>query len=131
MQPGTTLDYMYPNESDPPMNYEVVSGKITYWDAEVLGPQPTEQQLQDAWLPALKAQKEAELIRAADAEEKTIWTAEIEFKYVLIRRIMGQTISASQQQKAQAVLAIFTKLETKVGQVRVATTEAEVQVISW
>jgi hypothetical protein len=82
-------------------------------------------------LAEAKAKKEAELILAADAEEKAVWTAEIEFKYVLVKRAMGQAISAPQQQKAQAVLDIFAKLEQKIPQVAEAKTVAEVEAVNW
>lgn len=128
-----TILYLHP-DAKPNEDFEVVnhpdgSQEITAWGLGA--PRPTQSELEAAWIPALKEQKERELIRAADAEEKAVWTAEIEFKYVLIRRMMGQTISASQQEKAKAVLAIFVKLEEKIAQVQAATTEAGVEAVNW
>ncbi len=126
------LEYLFPG-AVPDLDYEIRDEGggpyIAWW--ELPEPEPTQAELEAAWIPALKEQKERELILAADVEEKAIWTAEIEFKYVLIRRMMGQTISASQQEKAKAVLAIFVKLEEKITQVRQAMTEAELEAVKW
>lgn len=54
---------------DPPGSAQ----RLVYWHEEKLGPRPTEAQLRDAWLPALKAQKIAEIrSRAAEEAEKVL-----------------------------------------------------------
>lgn len=133
MNIGLAIQHLYPNSDG---DYEVFTRtdgvqEISRWNEAALGPRPTDQQLQDAYLPALKEQKEAELILAADADFQAIFVAQIEMQYIIIRRMMGQTISAPQQQKARDALALFEVLEGKIRQVRQATTVEEVEAISW
>lgn len=104
---------------------------IVRWNEERLGPRPTDQQIQDAWIPALKAQKEADLIRAANADYEAIFVAPIEKDYILIRRVANLQITAAHQQKMADARAVFEALEAKIRSVRQATTEAEVEAVTW
>lgn len=129
MQLGMTLGYMYPYEPVPPMNYEVVSGGITYWNAAVLGPRPTEQQLQDAWLPALKTQKRLEIRRAAFTEQDTYLAPGYEDRDYI--HIILAAVQNKPDPRQAALLNIKTKLDSKLAEINAATTEAEVEAVTW
>lgn len=73
MEIGLILAHRYPAEPMPPVNYEVradVEGNlfISYWDAAVLGPQPTDTQLRSWWIEAEKWNIRKQLAAIADAE---------------------------------------------------------------
>jgi hypothetical protein len=96
-------------------DYSVADNALTHWDEATLGPRPTEQQLRDAWLPALKAQKVAEMHRAFEAECKrdfgSPWLAIVEVPPGLRTKAM--------------------KLRDLEKRIAAATTEEEIRAVKW
>lgn len=72
MEIGLILAHRYPNEPVPPVNYEVLNGQITRWNAAVLGPQPTNEQLRSWWLDAEKWNQRKQIALAADRDYEAL-----------------------------------------------------------
>lgn len=71
MEIGLILAHRYPTEPVPPVNYEVRADAdgnqfVSYWNAAVLGPQPTNEQLRSWWLEAEKWNRRKLLAEAYD-----------------------------------------------------------------
>lgn len=99
-------------------------------------PQPTAQEIADAELPMAKLEKRDELILAADADYRGIFTrdgryVELEKDYIFIRAIMGLALSAGQRAQRDSMRAVIEKLQQKLQQANSATSVAEVEAVSW
>lgn len=73
MEVGLILAHRYPDEGQPPQNYEVrvnADGEqyISYWNSAVLGQQPSVQTLRSWWLDAEKWGRRLELAKSVDRQ---------------------------------------------------------------
>jgi hypothetical protein len=121
MQRGTVLAYLYPGP-DPPVDYDVSNGEIVRWNEATLGPRPTEAQLRDAWLPALRAQKVAEIRRRAAEEAE---------KAAPVRQVIYLTRTRVADPRLLAWEAVCKKERDLVAAAEKATTEEEVLAVKW
>lgn len=124
MEIGLTLDWQFPNSRDYEVSVDPTTGqqRITSWNSAKLGPHPTDQQLSDAWIPALKAQKVAE-IRAHVVSECEALMPVYEMLYVIRARVVDPRLAQMDQ-----IAKKGRDLEVRVN---AAATEADMGVVVW
>lgn len=85
-------------------------------------------------LPMLKVAKRQELLLAFKAEYAQLWiidgVAVAEWKDLILGKAAAQRTAAESAKVSQAN-TLFTQIQTKLADVRNATTEAQVQAITW
>jgi hypothetical protein len=117
MDTGTILARLYP-DADPLTDYTAAGNQIVHWDDAKLGPRPTEEELRDAWLPALKAQRVAYVRRrAVEESEKTMPVYEL--IYLIRNRISDARLTTLDE-----IAKKGRDLEAAIG---AATSEAEIE----
>lgn len=135
----TVMMYLYPNASPGfEFSYRIdESGKawITRWEADMMGQPapPSDAELQNALIPALKKAKRVEIGQAA---ETAYWQAfmakpgmaeedvppSITKDYIVsIAPLLGRVLSGSQQQMAQDALAVINKTSARMSSIRTIT----------
>lgn len=139
------MTYLYPNASPGyGFSYEIGetgNPKITVWDADIMGQlvPPSDTDLQNAFIPALKKAKRVEIGQAAETAYWLAFTAKsgmaeedvppsITKDYIVsIAPLLGRVLSVSQRQMAQDALAVINKTSTKMSSIRaVVSTDPEV-----
>lgn len=113
------LRRLYPNADDV-MGFVVVGGKLVDWNLDA--PRPTDQQLADAWMPALKARKIAE-IRARVVSECEALMPVYEMLYCVRVRVVDPRLAQMD--------VIAAKGHTLEARVNAAATEADVLAVVW
>jgi hypothetical protein len=122
MDVNEILRRMYP-QADEVTDYVVQDERIIYWNEATLGPRPTDQQLQDAWIPALKAQKIAEVRRRVVTEADAVMPV-WEFIYITRARITD-----SRTTTLEAIAKKGRDMEAYINHSQ--RTEAELLAVSW
>jgi hypothetical protein len=140
---GIVTAFLYP-EAHPTTDYEIrddagESGPhIARWDEKKLGPRPTEQQLADAEVPALKARKRREIAMAASRAYRDAFSAdgeylELEKDLILILFLTGRTnqLNAAQRAAAQQAQEAVAKRRQKFSEIAAAETVEEIEAVEW
>lgn len=122
MDKGQALAYLHPS-ANPPADYYLdgQTGQIAHWESK-LGPRPTDQQLKDAWIPALKAQKKSE-IRARVVSECEALMPVYEMLYCVRARVVDPRLAT-----LDAIAAKGRVLEARAN---AAATEADLLAVVW
>lgn len=107
---------------------------IAQWNST--SSQPTQAQLDAQGLSLARGKKRTELILAFDAEYSAIWSVDGEVieaikDRIIIKKLNGTALTAGETSKLSQASTLISKLETKLADVRSATTEAQVQAIVW
>lgn len=84
----------------------------------------------------VKAAKRTEMVLAADRDYRAIFTrdgqfVELEKDYILLASALGMILNAEMTGKRQAMRAVIDKLRAKLADVNAATTEAQINAITW
>ena len=96
---------------------------IAYWNEAKLGPRPTDQQIRGAWIPALKAQKIAEVRRRVVSECESLMPV-YEMLYCIRARINDPRLTT-----VDGISKKGRDMETWINDP--ARTEAQLQAVSW
>ena len=126
MDIGAVVMRLYPDADPSDFSVSQEPGeqpKITRWNEATLGPRPTESQLRDAWLPALKEQKIVEIRRRVVSEADAVMPV-WEFIYITRARIAD-----SRTTTLEAIAKKGRDMETWINDP--ARTEAQLQTVSW
>lgn len=131
------LAYLYP-DATPHRDYQVTDfgngPVITYWNTQKLGPQPSLATLSANTLEPAKKRKRIQLVLAFDVEYDALWqVAGVEIGAIKDRILFKAAANrtAAENQKVTSAAALIDKIETKLAAVSSATTEAEVEAITW
>lgn len=126
MEPGVVLAYLYPGADPSELSVAKERGeeaRITHFDEGSLGPQPTQAELEEAYLPAIREQKRtyirAEVNRRASGI-MPIW----EFVY-----LTSQGISDPRMSDLQDIARRGRELEAYIDDP--ARTVEEIEAITW
>lgn len=108
--------------------------KITHWDTGRLGPKPTQAQLDAQAIPVAKKYKRDELLAGFRVDWIALFSVDgdyfPEWPSVIALTAANQR-SATETQKVTSARALKDKLDTKLASNRAATTEADVNAITW
>lgn len=114
------LRYLYP-DADDVTGFVVRGGELVEWNLDA--PQPTEAELQAAWIPALKAQKIAEIRRRVVSECETLMPV-YEMLYLIRSRTSDPRLS-----EMDALAKKGRDMETYIKQSN--RTEEELEAVDW
>jgi hypothetical protein len=121
------LQHMYPGMSG---YYEVLDNEISMWDESVLGTRPTDTQLADNWIDALRHLKRREMRRAAFAEMDTHLMdgyPERDLIFIILDKAQGIN-----DPRLPTLADIRKRLKDKEAYIRdPARTQAELEAVSW
>jgi hypothetical protein len=107
---------------------------LAYWNTDLLGAQPTEEELADGSLAYAKSHKRTQLILAFDAEYEGIWSIDGEVIEAMRDRILFKAPAnrtAADNNKLSQAAQLMDSLQEKLAEVRNATTEEQVDAIVW
>lgn len=133
------LELIYP-DADPLSDYVVQNNELVEWNLSE--PEPTEEELQVAFLEALREDKKAEMKQAAvgsaieQSPDPDVQTVEDLFLLVL-PALYSQATAASSEQRAapqanlSSMVGNFERYYEKKAQIEAANTEEEIAAVSW
>lgn len=126
---GRILEFMRPGVSRNGVVTVEADGVINLnWDEGKLGPKPTDAELDKAWLDLLKREKEIEL---AEQSQKEIFNTfpEARGNNIMLTFLINTTPGGDGRMTTMRNLR--SKLDSKVSEVRSATTPAQVSGVRW